>query len=134
MTVISRLSSPATDKQECSFTGVLLYVASQCRVTRCLKNMVPYPLFSSCSESKTVLKLSYSADYTLRTWYDSCLHPKGGQWVKFLTSTIFHLDCSFLVPIPPIITKHTEKFHWCLSDIFWVMIFLFGNRDLFSKI
>ena len=56
---------------------VVLYVTSQCRVTHCLKNIVPFPLFSSCSESKPVLKLSYSADYTPRTLYDSlfCLHP-----------------------------------------------------------
>ena len=39
----------------------------------------------------------------------------------------------FVAHIPPIITMHAAEFHWYLSDTFWVMIFVFGNKDLHSK-
>ena len=35
--------------------------------------------------------------------------------------------------MPPTVTMHDAKSHWCVSDTFWVMIFVFGNKDLHSK-
>ena len=45
------------------------------------------------------------------------------QWVKFLTFTIFHLDCLF-----------SAKFHWCLSDTFRIMIFLLEIETYFQNL
>ena len=39
----------------------------------------------------------------------------------------------FNTHIPPIINTHTSKFRSCLSDTFWIMIFSFLKKSLFSK-
>ena len=51
-------------------------------------------------------------------------------------SNFYNLSARLLIfntHIPPIITTHISKFRSCLSDTFWIMIFSFLKKGLFSK-
>ena len=51
-------------------------------------------------------------------------------------SNFYNLSARLLIfstHLPPIINTHTSKFCSCLSDTFWIMIFSFFEKGLFSK-
>ena len=54
----------------------------------------------------------------------------------FEISNFYNLSARLLVfntHIPPIINTYTSKFRSCLSDTFWIIIFSFLKKGLFSK-